>query len=412
MSSLLSVADAQRRLLSALKVTETEEIPLDQANGRVLSETILAGRDSPAFANSSMDGFALRAADLAGLEDGAAKELKVIGDIPAGTPSSIAVRAGQAMRIMTGAALPEGADAVVPVEDTDVAERGADAALPQSVQVRRAVESGAFVRPIGEDFRQGQSLMEIGLRMRAQELALLAMLGRSKISAYRKPRVALFSSGDELLELGQKLTNGKIYESNSYSLAAQIESCGAQVLNLGIAADDLVQIVAKLDSAIEMGADLIVSSAGVSVGAYDYLREALQTSGQLDFWRVNMRPGKPLAFGNYRNLPFIGLPGNPVSSFVSFEVFARPALMAMAGERAWSRLTFSAQLTQAVHSGGRQSYLRAQYRKENGATVVSLTEHQGSGNLYSLVQANCLIVVPAGTTEMKAGSKVETWPIW
>lgn len=408
---MLKVKEAQIRLLSALQVVDKENLRLDEAHGRVLAKPLMAQSDSPQFSNSSMDGFAARAEDLAEFDETEAVKLSVIGDIPAGHVAGARLGRGEAMRIMTGAPIPKGADVVIPVEDTDVQLRDADAPLPETVSVLSFDKTPSFIRPKGQDYKKGHILLKAGQRIRPQELALLAMNGLSNISVYRKPRVALVSTGDELVEIGNKLGAGKIYESNSYSLTAQIQSAGAELLNLGIAQDDLNQIKSKLDLAIEKEADIIFSSAGVSVGAYDYLREAILSSGELDFWRVNMRPGKPLAYGNYRGLPFIGLPGNPVSSFASFEVFGRPALSKMAGIKNWQRLTFESRLGESLPPNKRQSYLRARYKQEKNKVVVNLTGHQGSGNLYSLVQANCLVVIPASKTEMEAGARVETWPI-
>lgn len=408
---MLSVREAGERLIGALSITESETILLEAASGRVLAETVLADRDSPAFANSSMDGFAVRAEDLKGADSSKPKLLKLVGDIPAGKTPEEALRPDAAMRIMTGAPLPAGADAVVPVEDTDVEFGETNRPLPERVGVARELKAGAYVRPQGQDFVAGQELLDVGRRLKPQDVALLAMLGRAEVLVHRKPKVALLSSGDELVAVGEELAPGQIYDSNGYSLAALAESCGAEILWLGIAPDDLQQIKKRLDDAVGKGADLILSSAGVSVGAFDYLRDAVESEGELDFWRVNMRPGKPLAFGQYRGLPYIGLPGNPVSAFVSFEVFGRPALNHMSGEREWKRAHFDARLREEIHLDGRESYLRGACFENGDGRVVNLTGHQGSGNLYSLVQANCLIVVPAGTKVLKTGSIVETWPL-
>lgn len=408
---MLNVKEAQKQLLEALDVVYAEKAPLREAHARVLAEDIAAALDSPPFSNSSMDGFAVRAADIQTASEEKPVKLEVAGDIPAGRPSSAALKAGEAMRIMTGAPIPEGADAVIPMEDTDADGRGADAPLPERVQVRRAVEAGAYVRVQGEDYQAGAVLVAAGRRVRPQEAALLAMQGKAQVEVFRRPRVALFSSGDELVAVDEPLNSGQIRETNSYSLAAQAESCGAEVLGLGIAPDELEAIKATLDKAVERDADLILSSAGVSVGAYDYLREALLSDGKLDFWRVNMRPGKPLAFGSYRGVPYIGLPGNPVSAFVGFEVFVRAALHKMAGVLDWERTRVTARLGEEVRSDGRESFLRGVLEGVGEAAKVYLTGHQGSGNLYSLVQANCLLVMPAGIKAMNAGDQVEAWPL-
>jgi molybdopterin molybdotransferase len=297
------------------------------------------------------------------------------------------------------------------VEDTDAPVALAGAALPREVEVRRALKLGDFVRPAGEDFSTGDELLAAGHRLRPQDLALLAMLGKGELKVYRKPKVAILSSGNELLPVGQSLSPGKIYETNSYALTALVESCGAEPVLVGIAQDDLQDVIAHLDRAVDAGADVILTSAGVSVGAFDYLREAVMSQGELDFWKVNMRPGRPFAFGTYRQIPYIGLPGNPASAFVGFEVFVRPALQKMAGVKNWVRQILKGRLLENVNSDGRESYLRIQINSQNESPEILLTGHQGSGNLYSLVRADGLMVLPAGVTECPVGSQMEVWPL-
>jgi molybdopterin molybdotransferase len=221
----------------------------------------------------------------------------------------------------------------------------------------------------------------------------------------------LFSTGDELLPVDADLEPGKIRESNSYALSVQIQSAGGEPVNLGVVPDEWAAVQNHLDQAVALGADLIVTSAGVSVGAYDFVRLVVEAHGSLDFWRVNMRPGKPLAFGTYRSVPFIGLPGNPVSAFVGFEVFLRPAVKKMGGNILWKREARVGILTQAVKSDGRESYLRGNILEGDGVPALALTGHQGSGNLFSLVQADALVVIPAGKTMLPAGEKVKYWPL-
>ncbi len=407
--TLLSVQAAQERILSFFKPVETENLPLAECAGRVLAEDIAAATDLPPFDNSSMDGFAVRAADAAGASPASPRTLRVVADIAAGAALQMILAPGEAARIMTGAPLPEGADAVVPVEDTDFNERAPGTPAPAQIQVFQPAEAGGFVRPRGMDARAGQVVLAKGHRLRPQDIGLLAMLGAANVSVYRKPRVALFSSGDELLAVEQPLTAGKVHDSNSYALAAQVESAGADCIRLGIAADTRATIEVLLEQAAASRADLILSSAGVSVGAYDFVKEAVEAHGQLDFWRVNMRPGKPLAFGNYRGVPFFGLPGNPVSAFVTFEVFARAAIEKLSGLNGSSRPRTRVRLDEAVESDGRESYLRAVVRPADGVLSARLTGHQGSGNLLSLVQANALLIVPAGVKSLPAGREVEAW---
>ncbi len=352
---MLSVTQARQRLLAALPVCGIEKIPLRQAAGHVLAEDVAAPFDMPRFDNSSMDGYAVRAEDVKAAGKDTPVRLGVIGDIPAGIDFNGEVGKGQAARIMTGAAMPAGANAVAPVEDTD-ASGEAGAALPKSVQINQSLDRGDYVRPAGKDFRKGDDLLKAGIRLRPQEVALIALLGGAGVSVCRKPRVAIFSSGDELVMAGDQLTTGKIYETNSFSLSALISDSGAEPILLGIAGDNPQDVKKHLDLAVESKADLILTSAGVSVGAYDFLREAIATSGKLDFWKVNMRPGKPFTTGRYAEVPYVGLPGNPVSAFVGFEVFVRSALQKMGGVVDWKRKVLQAQTTEDISSDGRESF--------------------------------------------------------
>lgn len=407
--TLLSVQAAQERILSLLEPVETESLPLTECIHRVLAQDIAAASDLPPFDNSSMDGFALRAADASAASPASPRTLRVVADIAAGAAPEVHLAPGQAARIMTGAPLPAGADAVVPVEQTDFNERAPGTPTPAQVSIFQPVRAGENVRPRGMDARAGQVVLFKGHRLRPQDIGLLAMLGIAHVTVHRRPRVALLSSGDELLPVERPLTAGKIHDSNSYTLAAQIESAGAECLRLGIAADTRPAVESLLEQAAASRADLILSSAGVSVGAYDFVKEAVEAHGSLDFWRVNIRPGKPLAFGNYRGVPFFGLPGNPVSAFVTFEVFARAAIERLSGLVGSSRPRARVRLEEAIESDGRESYLRAVVRQADGILSARLTGHQGSGNLLSLVQANALLIVPAGVKSLPAGREVEAW---
>ena len=403
--NLLSVREAQERILQKIRPVGQTHVPLDQAARRVLAQNIRADTDLPLFDNSSMDGFAVRAVDTSASR----VTLRVVADIAAGaslTSGYSRLAPGEAARIMTGAPLPAGADAVIPVEETDFTERGSGVPAPAQVTISRKVDAGENVRPRGSDVRAGQPVLAAHQRLRPQELGLLATLGAATVPVYEIPRVALLSSGNELLPVEAPLTEGKIHDSNSYAIAAQIEEAGARVLRLGVAADERAAVESLLERAVEAAADLIVTSAGVSVGAFDFVKEVVESKGNLDFWRVNMRPGKPLAFGEYRGIPFIGLPGNPVSAFVTFEVFARPAIEKLSGLEPRPRRRTTVRLAEAVESDGRESYLRAVVREDGSAR---LTGHQGSGNLLSLVQANALLIIPAGVKSRPAGQEVEAW---
>jgi molybdopterin molybdotransferase len=408
---MLSVDDARNLLLGELTQLGEEKIALDQAAGRILARDIIARMDLPPFSNSSMDGFAVIAHDLRGAGSKNPIRLTVVGDIAAGRQSDHTVGPGQTMRIMTGAPLPDGADAVVPVEDTDFGVRQVGVSAPETVRIFRPVGPGAYIRSAGEDLVSGSTVLPKGQRLRPQDIAMLASLGQAEVWVRRKPVVAILSTGDELLPVEADLTPGKIRESNAYALAVQLASCGAVPVRLGIVADNADAVEEHLELARSKSVDMIISSAGVSVGAFDYVRDVVEAKGDLLFWRVNMRPGKPLAVGRYHQIPFVGLPGNPVSAYIGYEVFLRPAIYKMAGDLQWRREVRRGVLTEDIKSDGRESYLRGQVYQEKGVDKLRLTGHQGSGNLFSLVQASALIVVPAGVNSLPAGADVNYWPL-
>jgi molybdopterin molybdotransferase len=411
MAELLSVSEAQQKLLSVFLPLEVDSIPLSQSAGRVLGAQIRATLDIPLFDNSSMDGFAVRTNDVSQASVALGVDLAVVADIPAGKYVDIQLQPGQTARIMTGAPLPGGAEAVVPVEDTDMNDRQTSPEMPKTVKIFRPVSSRENVRPRGQDVRAGEPVMEAGRRLRPQDVGFLAMLGVAQVPVHRLPRVAVFSTGDELVPVGKSLQPGKIHDSNTYTLIAQIAKYGGNPLNLGIIPDEFGAIKSCLDRAASERVDLIVSSAGVSVGAFDYVRRVVEQEGRLDFWRVNMRPGKPLAFGQYKGIPYIGLPGNPVSSFVGFEVFVRLAIVKMSGVMATGRPVQSVTLLDPIESDGRESYLRAVITQEDGFWKAHLTGHQGSGNLRSLVQANALLLVPSGVKSLPIGAQIDAWAL-
>ncbi len=374
--------------------------------GRILAEDIFAPYDLPPFPNSAMDGFAVRAADVANASQQKPAKLRVIADIPAGRTPDTVIQPGEAARIMTGAPLPEGADCVIPVEDTDFNYRQPGLPAPSEVCIYRATREGANVRPAGEDVKRGELVMNAGHRLRPQDAGLLSMLGQAHVKVRRRPRIAIFSSGDELVDVNQPLSPGKIHDANSYTLVGLVRQSGGEAINLGVAADNPHAVRALLERAVQSEADLIVSSAGVSVGALDFVRSVVEQEGSLTFWRVNMRPGKPIAFGNYHGIPFIGLPGNPVSAYVGFEVFVRPALLKMQGAVQLERHWQIARLMEPVESDGRETYLRATVRFHEDEIQARFTGHQGSGNLLSLVQANALLFIPSGVKSLPSGSLV------
>lgn len=405
---MLSVHEAQQRILTHFQPVETETSTLDQARGRVLAKDIIAGTDLPPFDNSAVDGFAVRSADLTPAS-ASSWTLHVSADIRAGDYPSTILQAGECARIMTGAMLPPGADAVVMVEDTDFKDRNPGTPAPAKVVIHKQARPGESVRRRGDDLHQGDKVLEAGTRLRAQEIGLLAMLGLANVTVHRRPRLALLSSGDELLPLDTPLTPGKIHDANTYTLSALAEASGVEIVSLGVAADTEADVRTRLERAVKVKADVIVSSAGVSVGAFDYVKAVLEADGELDFWRVNMRPGKPLAFGKFHGIPFFGLPGNPVSAFVGFEVFVRPALERLSGLAVRPRPVWKVRLAEPVESDGRESYLRAIVSEENGMLAARLTGHQGSGNIFSLVRANALLIVPSGVKCVPAGSEIDAW---
>jgi molybdopterin molybdotransferase len=411
LSLLISVAEARERLLESFSAVEVESVPLTAAAGRVLAEDIVAGFDLPLFSNSSMDGFAVRAEDVALSRPSRPVILTVVADIPAGQMSPVSLQRGEAARIMTGAPLLEGADAVVPVEDTDHHERGdhPGSLPPANVLIFRPVKAGAFIRPRGQDVAAGELVLKANVRLRPQDVGLLAMFGCMEVKVFRRPRVVMLSTGDELTPIEVPLSPGKIHDSNAYTLAASIEKDGGEAIYLGIAGDQEEAVLTIIEKAFEKKADLILSSAGVSVGAFDFVRQVVESHGRIEFWRVNMRPGKPLAFGSYREIPFIGLPGNPVSAFIGYEVFVQPAIRKLAGINSSQRPRVKVRLQEAVESDGRESYLRAIVHSENGHFTARLTGHQGSGNLLSLVQANALLIIPSGVKSLPAKAEVEAW---
>ena len=400
---MLSVTEARERILSHFQTTATESIPLIACANRVLAIDIAASHDLPLFDNSAMDGFAIRSEDTSASR----VTLKVVADIPAGTTPKVTLKAGEAARIMTGAQVPAGANAVIPVEDTDFHNRAAGTSAPEIISFERILIPGENVRPRGMDIHTGEVVIKKGQALKPQDLGLLAMLGFANVEVYKKPRIALLSSGDELLAVDAPLESGKIRDSNSYTLAASIESAGGEVIRLGVAKDTRESVEALFQKAIKEDVDFILSSAGVSVGAFDYVKEVIEANGSLNFWRVNMRPGKPLAFGKYLDKQVIGLPGNPVSAFVGFEVFVRPVLERLSGRLDSSRRRIKARSEEEILSDGRESYLRAKLREENDIQIAQLTGHQGSGNLLSLVQADALLIIPAGVKCVPAGQEVE-----
>jgi molybdopterin molybdotransferase len=387
---MLTVEEALEAILARISVVETERVDVLGALGRVLAEPVVSRREIPPWPNSSMDGYAVRAEDT-----GAGARLAVVGRVEAGTLPPRAVGRGEAMRIFTGAPLPDGADTVVPQEDVDAADG--------RIEVRRALERAAFVRPRGEDVRVGDRVLEPGTLLTAAEIGLLATLGYGQVRVHRRPRVAILSTGNELADLGTEPGPGQIPNTNTYTLMAQVLEAGADPVSLGVVPDRLEAIETRIRAARD--ADALVSSAGVSVGELDLVREALLRAGaELHLWQVSMRPGKPITFGSFGARPVWGLPGNPVSAMVTFELFVRPALLKMSGRRRLTRPRVRARaLAPVPNPGSRRGYLRVCLEGSPEGLGARLTGEQGSAILRSMVAADGLAVVPPDTFVPKGG---------
>ncbi len=395
---VLSVEEALERVLGFFDLLEPERVPILEALGRVLAEDVRADVDIPPYTNSAMDGYAVQAADTVGATPESPRRLLMVGDLGAGYVSDKAVEPGTTIRIMTGAPLPEDADAVVRFEDTD---RDGD-----WVDVKVDVPVGKDTRAAGEDVRAGTLVLRPGTRIRAQEVGMAATLGRKEIMVTRRPRVGILATGDELVEVDQPLAPGKIRNANSYSNAAQVMQCGGIPVVLGIARDQVEELTEMIRTGLAQGVDLFLTSGGVSVGDFDVVKEVLAAEGQMTFWRVRMKPGKPLAFGQIEGVPLLGLPGNPVSAMISFELFARPAILRMQGATEWRRPTLEAVLMDEVsRKDDRRHYLRVRL-EEAGEWQAYLTGEQGSGILSSMIEADGLAIIPEDWSRAPAGSRV------
>ncbi len=415
---MLSVEEAQERILSFFHVLEPEEKPILDALGQVLAEDVVSGFDIPPLANSAMDGYAVQADSLRGASPTSPVVLKVVGSVAAGQMPRDEVTPGTAVRIMTGAPVPRGADAVVPFEDTDEADRRDTPNGLSHIGVRVEIESGNDIRPAGQDVEKGQRVLEKGTVLRPAEVGVLASLGRERVRVVRRPVAAILATGDELLEVGEAYDQGRIYNSNSFSLAAGVLRYGGVPKLLGIARDNLDSMRNKLREGME--SDILITSAGVSKGDYDMVKDVLAQHGKVAFWSVRMRPAKPLAFGvltapDGRAVPHLGLPGNPVSALVAFEQFGRAAIYKMLGRTRFDRPTIQAVLDEPIYNtDGRRVFARATITKRNGVYHARLTGHQGSNLLTSMTRANGLAICPEDLPMKDAGEVVEvqllTWP--
>jgi molybdopterin molybdotransferase len=399
---VLTVAEARQRILQRIVTLDAEPVPLDQSHGRVLAENVRSERDVPPFANSAMDGYAVLATDVGSASPASPVRLKVVGEVRAGRPPAASVEPGTALRIMTGAMLPGGADAVVRVEDTTETDG--------QVEIRAAVERGTSLRAAGTDIRKDDLVATTGRVITPGLVGVVASAGRTQVRCVRRPRVLVLTTGDELREAGEILQPGQITNTNRYTLAAAVEEAGGLVIDAGVARDERTDLLDRLQSGTN--ADLLITTGGVSMGAYDLVRHLIEARDQVDFWQVALRPGKPLLFGELGGVPLIGLPGNPVSTLVCFELFVRPAILKLQGRRDLDRprLTAATQdrLTNPPHL---EQYFRGIAQRDGDRIVVRLTGDQGSHILRSMADANCFIVVPQGTSEVKAGESVEIIPL-
>lgn len=402
---MLSVAEAVARILADVPRGKVERVPLADALGRVLATPATSPITVPAWDNSAMDGYAVRAADVERASADAPVTLPVLETIAAGGFASQALPLGRAMRIMTGAPLPKGADTVVRVEDTDGGT--------ERVTIRNARDVRKNIRRRGEDIQEGAQVLDAGVPIHAAQLGVLASIGYAKVDVYARPRVAIMTSGDELVDLDRfdEVRSGrKIVSSNSYTLDALVRMTGGIPVLVGTARDDPADMRARLERA--RSCDLIVTSAGISVGEFDHLRTVLDEMGlDLKFWRVRMRPGAPVGFGILRGTPWIGLPGNPVSTMVTFDLFVRPALRKMLGHERLFRRPVTVTLEEPVIIGAKLThFLRATVRPgDNGQMLARLTGPQGSGILTSMARAEALLIVPEDRPRVDAGESVHAF---
>ena len=410
-ADMLSVEEAFERIMSYFSPLDPEDVPILQALGQTLAEDVTAPLQIPPLDNSAMDGYALKHADIEGTDADSPRELKVIGMVAAGDVPISPVEPGTAIRIMTGAPVPQGSDTVVPFEDTDEVERERQGLGLDRINIKVELPLGANVRPAGEDVKKGALVLEKGTVVRPAEIGVLASLGKVTVRVVRRPVVAVLSTGNELLSPGDPQQAGKIYDSNNYSLTSSIIKYGGIPKMLGIARDNLDDLNDKISQGAD--SDLLITSAGVSKGDYDIVKDVLNHRGEINFWSVRMRPAKPLAFGliegaGGRRVPHLGLPGNPVSAMVAFEEFARPAILKMLGKSRFDKPTVEAVLEGPIHNyDERRVFARVEVTNRDGAYYANPTGPQGSNILTSMSKANGLAICPEDVPVMKAGERVK-----
>lgn len=411
---MISVDEARERILSSVNVLEPERQPILDCLEQVLAEDIYSTIDVPPLDNSAMDGYALQAEDTHGAGGSSPRYLTVVGELAAGAVPTKEVGSGTAIRIMTGAPIPQGADTVVQFEDTDEVSRRSSRGDLAQIGILRQVNTGLNVRRRGEDIAKGVLVLGKGTLLRPQEIGMLASLGRPTALVVRRPVVAILATGDELIAVDQPLTAGKIHDSNTYTIAAEVLRYGGVPRILGIGRDSVQSLTEKIDQGLD--ADMLITSGGVSKGDYDMVKDVLAQRGEISFWTVRMKPGKPLAFGTMtkregereRKVPHLGLPGNPVSSMITFEQFARPAILKMMGHQNLTKPTIRAIIDDDIRNrDGRRVFTRVIVARRDGQYYATLTGPQGSGILTSMAQANGLAVIPESSKGVKPGDVVE-----
>ena len=412
---MLSVEEAYKQIMACFSPLDVEEKPILDCLGQTLAVEVRSPLSLPPLANSGMDGYAVRREDIAGASERTPVNLRVIGLVAAGQVPDLAVETGTAIRIMTGAPVPPGADTVVPFEETDEVSRRTAGRPLSDIDVQADLPLGCNVRPAGEDVQAGELVLEAGTVIRPSEMGVLASLGLERAGVIRRPLVSVLSTGDELASLGEELAGGKIYDSNTFSVAASVVAAGGIPKILGIARDTMEELHRKLEEVAD--SDLVVTSAGVSKGDYDVVKDVLTERGDINFWSVRMRPAKPLAFGMLRGdsvrgtgrpVPLMGLPGNPVSAMVAFEMFARPAIRTMLGRQRLARPMVEGILTNPIYNtDGRRVYARVEVEKRDGVFYANPTGPQGSNILTSMSRANALAICPDELPRKEAGEKVD-----
>jgi molybdopterin molybdotransferase len=412
---LISVEEALNKVLGFVRVLDSEEKSILGCLGQVLAEDVYAPFSVPPQDNSAMDGYAAQAKSIAGASYEHPKILRVVGEIAAGSIPELKLKPGTAARIMTGASVPEGADVVVPFEYTDEVDRKQCSAPGGEIGIRVDLPEASNIRRKGENITEGELVVKRGILLRPAEIGVLASLGKAVVSVIRRPVIGILATGNEIMEINQPLLPGKIYNSNSYSLAAQVLRYGGMPKLLGVAPDDVEQLTIAIHRGLDC--DILVTSGGVSLGDYDVVKQVIVDEGNISFWTVRMKPGKPLAFGVFKRedgkkIPHLGLPGNPVSSMISFEVFVRPAILKMMGRSNLAMPTVTAIMEEPVENGdGRRFFARVVVTKRDGKYFARLTGPQGSGVLSSMSKANGLAVIPESTKVVKSGGKVKVMMI-